>query len=138
MDTKLKGNITELKIATKLVEMGCTVSFPFGENARYDMIADWEGTLYRIQCKTGRYLPEKGKIIISTQSTKCYRNHNEDINKRSSYIGEIEYIGSYCPQLDKCYLIPIKDCPKGALSLRIDTPRNMQIDNIIWAEKYEI
>lgn len=138
MDTKTKGNITELKIATKLIELGCTISFPFGENARYDMIADWNGLLYRIQCKTGIYKPETGKLVISTQSTKCYRTCEEDINKRENYIDQVEFIASYCPQLDSCYLIPITECPIGNFNLRVDPPKNGQVQNITWAKKYEI
>ena len=51
-DTKLKGNISEMKVATALVEAGYTVSFPFGDNARYDLIIDTGTELKTVQVKT--------------------------------------------------------------------------------------
>lgn len=135
--TKTKGNISELKIALKLIEKGCSISFPYGENDRYDLIADYNGILYKIQIKTGKYEKEKGSIYASAQSIKPHRNEVETINSRKSYFGQVDFIGIYCPQLDKCYMVPIED-KKSGIILRVDNPKNNQQKGIILAEQYEI
>jgi hypothetical protein len=39
-NTKLKGDIAELRVAAALTQAGYAVSKPLGENQRYDLIAD--------------------------------------------------------------------------------------------------
>ena len=48
---KRKGDIAEMKVAVDLLDRGCQVSFPFGEDCDYDLIADHEGVLHRVQVK---------------------------------------------------------------------------------------
>ena len=40
MYSKTKENIGEIKVASEFIKYGCIVSFPFGDNARYDLIVD--------------------------------------------------------------------------------------------------
>jgi hypothetical protein len=63
MNTREKGNLTEAKIMTALVEAGYLVSLPFGEGHKYDFIIDDGQGLHRVQCKTGRV---KGGSLCST------------------------------------------------------------------------
>ena len=37
---KQKGDLAELKIAVDLIDRGCQLSIPFGEDSSYDLIAD--------------------------------------------------------------------------------------------------
>ena len=122
MHSKIKGSLCELKIATRMIELGHIVSFPYGENSRYDMIVDVNKQLYRIQCKTGLY--------------KADKKHEND-NTINYYFDSIDYIASYCPQVNECYIISIKECPPcGLLCLRFDLPLNNQHKNIKWANDY--
>ena len=52
LTSKQKGNLTELQCITAFYENGYAVSIPYGENSRYDFIADIYGKLIRIQVKT--------------------------------------------------------------------------------------
>lgn len=137
LSLKTKGNISELKIITRLIELGFVVSIPYGENSRYDLIVDCEGKLYKVQVKTGRYLKDRGHIDDSAQSTKSYINGFEITNSRKSYFNQVDFIGIYCPQLDKCYMVPIKD-NKTHIILRVDPAKNNQQKGTILAEQYEI
>jgi hypothetical protein len=38
---KLKGDLAELKVAADLLDRGCSISIPFGEDSDYDLIADF-------------------------------------------------------------------------------------------------
>jgi hypothetical protein len=52
-DTKLTGNITELTILLELIKRGYSVSIPYGDRARYDLIVDIpDKGIFRVQCKT--------------------------------------------------------------------------------------
>ena len=130
MNTKTKGDITELKIATKLVELNEQVLFPYGDNSRYDLVVDRGDGFVKIQCKTGRL--RKGVIIFNTCSQHC-RNH-----MRKDYCGEIDFFGVYCPQNGKCYLIPVKNVGIRVGCLRISPPKNNQRKKINFAEKYKL
>jgi hypothetical protein len=48
---KRKGDLAELKVAADLVARGCRLSFPYGEDCDYDLIADFEGVLHRVLVK---------------------------------------------------------------------------------------
>ena len=48
---KQKGDLAELKVAADLIARGCRLSIPFGEDSDYDLIADFEGILHRVQVK---------------------------------------------------------------------------------------
>lgn len=43
MNTKDKGNIGEAVILAEFMKKGIPVSIPFGDNARYDLIAEFNG-----------------------------------------------------------------------------------------------
>ncbi|HEY5333376.1 MAG TPA: group I intron-associated PD-(D/E)XK endonuclease [Solirubrobacterales bacterium] len=58
---KKKGDLAELKVATDLVARGCELSIPFGEDSSYDLIADYEGRLHRVQVK---YTKSDGRVVI--------------------------------------------------------------------------
>src|SRR6476660_3392444 len=49
---KQKGDLAELKVATDLIDRGCRISIPFGEDCDYDLIADFNGRLHRVQVNT--------------------------------------------------------------------------------------
>ena len=48
MISKQKGNIGEAVILAEFTKRGVQVSIPFGDNARYDLIAEFGGRLNKI------------------------------------------------------------------------------------------
>ena len=40
IDTKIKGNITEMESMLAFMKLGYNVSIPFGEDSRYDFVVD--------------------------------------------------------------------------------------------------
>ena len=47
-NTKKRGNLTDLQCMTAFMELGYQVSIPFGEDSRYDFVADINDKLYKI------------------------------------------------------------------------------------------
>jgi len=48
---KRKGDLAEMKVAADLLDRGCRLSIPFGEDCDYDLIADAGPLLHRVQVK---------------------------------------------------------------------------------------
>lgn len=130
MNPSDKGSLSELKIITRLVELGATVSLPFGGAARYDLIEDSRGSLARVQVKTGNL--QDGVIKFKTKSVCCRTG------KGKPYQGEIEAFIVYCPQNDKCYWISVDDVGVSETYLRIEPTKNNREQGIKWAKHYEL
>ncbi len=130
-DTKSIGDRSEMEAMIALVRAGYIVSAPFGENSRYDLIADKDGVLSRVQVKTGRL--RKGVIIFKGYSSHSHRN---GVSCRG-YAGEIEYFAVYCPDVEAVYLIPIAEITIGG-TLRVEPTKNGQEKRIRWAHEYAL
>ena len=132
-DTKKIGDYSELAVMAALIKAGYRIAIPFGENHRYDLIADRDGTLFRVQVKTGRL---RGGVI----KFNCY-----SVNVRRAkpglrtYVGEIEAFGVYCPELDEVYFIPANDVVDlKKPCLRLNGTRNGQAKRLRWAAQYRL
>ena len=115
-----------------LIRHGYLISIPYGENHRYDLLADDGASIARVQVKTGRLLPT-GAITFN-----CYSSHRHRGAPGRPYFGEVEYVAVYCPQLHKVYLIPEADLVATAGYLRVTPPANGQTKRIRWASRYEL
>lgn len=129
LTTKQKGNLTELLCVTAFYRLGFNVSIPYGENCRYDFIADISGNLIRVQCKTSR--PDgDGSIKFSCRSVRI----NSTGNIERWYTRE--EIDFFCTYYDnECYLIPVEECA-GAKTIRISEAKNNQKKGISYAKDY--
>ena len=132
VDVKQKGNLTELQCITAFYELGYKVSIPYGENSRYDFIADIDGILIRVQTKTCKVNEQDNSISFPCRSTRvnssgCY--HRQYTNK------EIDYFSTYYK--GKCYLVPVDECSKTKC-LRFNPTKNNQQGRINYAKDYEL
>jgi len=131
MNPKAVGERSEAKILSRMIDKGWPVLLPFGDNQRYDFVAEFAGGFQRIQCKTGRV--KAGVILASTSSTAYHRG-----GKRRSYRGSIDYFAIYVPKLDNCYLVPVNQAPTAELSLRLQPTKNGQRNKIRLAADFEL
>src|ERR1700694_2275226 len=83
-DTKSVGDRSEIEVMAALIRHGYLISIPYGENHRYDLLADDGKRVARTQVKTGRLLPT-GVITFN-----CYSSHFHRGGPCRSYIGEVE------------------------------------------------
>ena len=131
-NSKTLGDLSESKVLAKLIELGCNVLIPFGDNYRYDLVIEQNNNFTRIQVKTGRL--SDGSITFSTVS--IHRKNKKYI--RNGYKNEIDYFIIYCPELDKFYYIHVDDITeRNSHVWRVFTPKNNQLKNIIPAKIYE-
>ncbi len=132
---KKKGDLGELKVATDLVARGCDLYIPFGEDSDYDLIADYEGRLHRVQVK---YTTSDGRVI----TVRC-RSHSltkGKVRRTKIYTAAmVDWIVVFDATTDRCYYVPswilgTEGC--GELRLRLVPTRNGQSLRIRRAEDY--
>jgi hypothetical protein len=138
-NTKWLGGITETAVLLALLRTGATVSVPWGENSRYDLIIDCDGQLHRIQCRTGRL--KNDRILFSTAQV-YYSKEAGKIVKRAR-CSTIDYYGVFCPENGAVYLVPAKDIrSRVQCSLRINTDtsaiRGYNLRYLLMAKNYEV
>lgn len=123
-----------MKVAADLLDRGCQLSIPFGEDCDYDLIADAGSVLHRIQVK---YTESNGQVIL----VRC-RSHSltkGKIRQTKHYTAEtIDWIAVYDRTTDRCYYCPASELGEGRceLSLRLVAARNGQRIGIRRAEDY--
>jgi hypothetical protein len=129
-----KGNIAEAKLAAAAIELDIGGSRPLCEGQRYDLIFDLHPQLLRVQCK---WAARKGDVVVVRIRTSRY-TPNGYVNTTYE-ASEIDAIGAYCQQTDRCYLIPIGDAAGASvLHLRLAPARNNQRRRITMASAYEL
>lgn len=128
---KQKGNLTELKCISAFYELGYQCSIPYGENSRYDFIADVNGKLLKIQCKTSHEV-ESGVIEFSCRS--CRSNTQSNLQRKYT-TNEVDYFCTYWDNM--CYLVPINEC-SASKKLRFIPPKNGQKVGITFASDYKL
>lgn len=133
MNPNLKnGAITELKCQMFLIENNGIVSKPVLDNARYDLLLDYNNKIYRIQIKTSRWNKEGETIVFSCKSSHAISQGNKIMKYTPE---EIDY---FMTEWDNnFYLIP---CEKEAaqFTLRLCDPNNNArfVKDVHWAENY--
>ena len=132
LSSKQKGNLTELQCITAFYELGYAVSIPYGENSRYDFIADVDGKLLKIQVKTSSVKDDGSVIEFSCRSTRV---NSQGPISRTYTKEEIDYFCTYYQ--NQCYLVPIEECSRSK-KLRFEPPKSGQKVGINFASDYEL
>ena len=115
MSTSRVGDESEALALSRLMSLGLSVSVPFGDNDRYDLVVDDGDTLYRVQVKTGR-------VSGSTVNFKCRScttvNGETQYNEYTS--DEIDAYVVCCSERDEVYWVPIEDAGTSQMDLRFE------------------
>jgi hypothetical protein len=132
---KRKGDIAELRVAADLVARGCHVLIPFGEDCDYDLVADYEGRLHRIQVK---YTTSDGRVVLVR--TRSHSLTKGKVRQTKAYTSKtVDWIAVYDATTDRCYYVAswvLGDQGRGGLQLRLVPARNGQYLRIRRAEDY--
>ena len=135
-NTKRVGNLTELQCITYLYSLGYSISIPYGNADKYDIILDANNHLYKVQIKHAKEYFDKSDGELAYIKINCtWQSHNTNGYKRTKYVAEnIDYFATYYK--DKCYLIPVSECSTEKI-LRIKPSKNYQIQKVSMLEDYE-
>jgi hypothetical protein len=101
---KQQGDSAELRFMLLNSELGYTVSKPFGDNAKYDLIVDTGYSLDRIQVKST-------KRKETSSGMNCYNCLvcSGATSKQQYTEKDVDYIAIYVIPEDAWYKIPIKE-----------------------------
>ncbi len=101
MNTSRRGDETEATILSALMRFGLSVSVPFGDSDRYDMVVDDEESLYRVQYKTGNWV--NGSVRFNLYSSTLGENGRVDTDYTPD---EIDAYAVYSPTTGCVYWVP--------------------------------
>lgn len=130
-NTKTIGDITEAMVLAAFVAAGIPVSVPFGENQRYDLIADVHGTLLRVQCKTGRVAQSEAVLIFNATSHDGHR-------ARQSYRGQADLFAVYSPHTRQVYVLGVDEVGETNVWLRLIPAKNNQEIGVRYADEHTL
>lgn len=123
MNSKDKGNIGEAVILAEFVKRKIQVAIPFGDNARYDLIADFNGKLNKIQVKYCSQITSNNSVCCP-----CASSTNHTTNKHyTTYDNDVDYMCFYIEPWQEVIIVPIEEVEgKKQISIRKDKPKNNQ------------
>lgn len=132
---KRKGDPAELKVAADLIDRGCRISIPFGEDCDCDLIADFEGRLHRVQIK---YTRSDGCVVYMRCRSQSLTNGKVRSTKLYT-AATVDWIATYDCTTERCYYCPsseLGETGRTMLSLRLQPARNGQRQGIRNAEDH--
>ena len=128
-----KGAVAETAMVHAAAKLGIDVYRPVMDASRCDFLLDIDGRLLRVQCK---WASRVGDVI----AVRCYssRRSASGFVRRPYTPNEVDALVAYCPELDRCYYLPLEDFPgRIEIRLRLAKAKNNQKSGIHWAEAYE-
>ena len=129
--TLIKGDVNELRCMLAFEERGYCVSIPFDGSSKYDFIADVEGKLLRIQCKSSHYYKDDTSIAFSCS---CSTTNTQKTVRHSYSRQQIDY---FMTAFDSyVFLVPVEETANSEKILRLKEPKNNQIETINIASDY--
>jgi prevent-host-death family protein len=129
-----KGNVAELAIAKEAARLGLSVLKPLTEHEVYDLALDVGGRILRVQCKWANHAD--GVVQIRASRSRTSRRGYIRYSYRAD---EIDALGAYCGDLDRCYLLPVSMVAgKHLVHLRTAPTRNNQRASVNFAAEYEL
>ena len=127
MHTKRKGSIAELAVAAALIKNSWHVLMPYGENTRYDLVAERDGRFVRIQVKY--VTPKDGKLKVNCRSSNNW-------STLSYTAREIDVIAAYDASSAAIYYVPVASIRKAEMNLRLAPTKNNQKAKVRFAEQF--
>ena len=132
-ETTWKGAVAEAAIALEATRHGIYVLRPTMEGRRYDLVFDVDHRFWRVQCKWAQV--RNDVVVLPTRTCR----HTPNGYVRTTYnAAEIDLLAAYCGDLDRCYLVPVRDVAgQSMLHLRLAPARNNQVVGVKFAADYE-
>ena len=132
MNTSRKGDEAEVTILARLMRVGLSVSVPFGDSDRYDLVVDDGDRRYRVQCKTGSWVNGTVRFNLYTSTVNAEGRVDSDYTAE-----EIDAYAVYSPDTDSVYWVPIEETGNGEMRLRVEEPHpRAPASRIHWAGEY--
>ena len=125
VNSKMKGQLSEARALYEFQKRNIPVCIPWGDNERYDMIAEFNGKFNRIQVKTSN--EERNGAICCY----CRSSTNHTTNKNlTTYEDDVDYFVFVNQTYDLIAIVPIEEIGnKKQIRLRLQPAANGQTTN---------
>jgi hypothetical protein len=134
LNTKGKGDLAELKVASDLLRRGHRVAIPYGEDWDYDLVLCRGSSLERVQVKHST--SRAGVLVVKCGSHSLTNGRVRRVKRYTSRT--IDWIAVYDSTTDRCFYLPASELGEGRsmLHLRLHPALNGQVVGIRKAEDY--
>ena len=132
-EKKAKGDLSVVKVIARLTELEWTVGVLITEHAKYDLFAEKEGKMIRVQVRTGRI--RDGSVRASLRNSWSDKN---GCHVRARQRGDYDVLAVHCPENGDIYFL-IDEClgANGSeVYLRLSPPKNFQKRKIHLADNH--
>lgn len=120
-----------MRVAAALTECGCFIYFPSGNNSKADLVIDYNGQLYKIQCKYAHITMCDNQIDYAKFKTYSQSRDGTKIPYTKS---DIDFFATVVN--DHTYLIPVERITSLEQRLRFMRPKNGQTKNVTFAKDF--
>lgn len=114
IDSSRIGCVAEIACALKLTEQDYPVFQPFGNFLPYDLIADVNGVLIKIQVKSARLLKDRKR----KQALRCESQRKTYKKGRSVRVPykkkDFDFAACYFPLTEEFFIVPFDQFTKGS------------------------
>ncbi|WP_267641890.1 group I intron-associated PD-(D/E)XK endonuclease [Haloarchaeobius amylolyticus] len=132
MNTSRKGDETEALVLAELMRLGLSVSVPFGDSDRYDLIVDDGDRLHRVQCKTGSWV--NGTVRFNLYSSTVGSDGRVDVPYSAD---QIDAYAVHSRETGDAYWVPVTETGDGEMRLRVDDPQpKAPLSRVNWASEF--
>ena len=125
------GECSELEAFSAFHRAGYPVLISPFRTLRYDCAVEIDGRLLRVQVKTGRVV--EGAVHFPCKSSSPYRDKTGN-----AYHGDADLFAVWVPTLGKCYVIPVNECGRAGVALRLTPAKNGQSKRVRLAADFEL
>jgi hypothetical protein len=101
-EKKVKGDIGVVHVVAALTEQQWNVGILITEHSKYDLLAEKDGRVVRVQVKYTAFKKDKKRIEVKLASSWADRNGN---HRRLREVGDYDVLAIYCPDTKECYFI---------------------------------
>lgn len=124
-----QGDLGEARAIFELVRLGYSVSKPLHVHLPYDLIADKDGTLYRVQVKTTRLVCHQTTRAMTVNISTS--GGNTKVNTQKPFDNTLVDLVFVMTSDDRCWLIPAAEIT-SVKTIVVGTPKHAQYQIAGW------
>lgn len=130
-DALSAGSLAEAKVNAELLECGI-ISTVVEVPAPYDLVADIDGDLKKVQVKScslrDEQIGDKGSYQVDFRKNGRVYEDSVYHNRHETYTGdEVDYFAIYNPDYDEVYWLPFDETPDTATSRMLKSWREYEL-----------
>lgn len=120
------GDVREVNVASELMSLGVPVSRPLSDNLKYDLVADVEGELLKVQVKTAKDRTDTDQHSIVSELH--YRG--PDGGKCGYNSSEVDVFALVHRSTGEIFWVPFEDCADKSVSLSRSKQDHSQVKRL--------